>query len=141
MCSASGSRASRVYMGGLPERGALGARRGDGLADTIGGGASGDIVDLEDGLEGESCFEVGAEGWVDGLEFCEREVFQLAVFLETNLDGFADLLVRQAEGHALANEVGGGGPGIEEAGFGGLFHARKLELDATREGGGHGQDG
>src|SRR6266478_2167700 len=70
MCSASGSKASRVYMGRPPERGGLGTRGGDGLAD----------------------------------------------------------------------EIGGGSPGVEKARFRGLFHAREIELDAASEACGHGEN-
>src|SRR5882724_7102984 len=103
MCSASGSRASRVYMDGLPECGGFGACGSNGLADAIWGGSAGDVVNFKHGLEGEGGLEIRAKGGIDALEFGEGQIFQLAVSLQAELDRFADLFVRKPEWDALTD--------------------------------------
>ncbi len=67
-----------------------------------------------DGVE-----EVFGEVWRELLEIGERDGIQFDAFFEAETDGVADDLVGLAEGDAFVGEVGGGGHGVEIAGFGG----------------------
>ena len=57
------------------------------------------------------------------LQIGEGECVELEVLFEAEADGVADDLVGFAEGDAFVGEVGGGGHGVEVAGFGGGLHA------------------
>src|ERR1700761_7839794 len=60
-------------------------------------------------------------------------MLQLAICFEAEADGVADVLVGLAEGDALVGEIGGGGHGVEVAGFGGGLHAVVAELKGIGE--------
>src|SRR5271154_2275657 len=67
-------------------------------------------------------------------------MLELAIRFEAETNGVADMLVRFAERDAFVREVGGGGHGVEVAGFGGGLHAVVAELEGCGEGGEDAED-
>src|SRR5215471_4755511 len=128
ICSASGSMASRVRMSRLLPQGNALFSDGDCLLDAIGRGSANDVVNSENGFKLQTGMKVIAGQWSKLTDLIEREVGEFAVIFDAELDGFADLLMSDAEWHTAFHEIGGGGPGIHEPGFGGGLHALEVKL-------------
>ena len=111
-----------------------GCGRRRGLRGRGAGGAAGDVVAVERGFERDGGEEVFAEL---GLRACaaRRVVDALSsrFVVEAEADGVADDLVGFAEGDALVGEIGGGGHGVEVAGFGGALHTLEAEVEGAGE--------
>ncbi len=97
-------------------------------------GAAENVVAVERGLERDGREEILVELLAELAQLVEREIVELATFVEAVANDVADLLVRGAEGHALVDEVGGGGHGVEEAGLRGGEHAVVAEMERAGEG-------
>src|SRR3954471_5581395 len=128
MRSASGSTASRVCMGLLVDGTEFLARRGQCFANAFWRGATGNIMDGEDIFEFHKIVKIIAEVRIDIPQLLKREILQLALIVECQSYGFADLLMRNSKRHALVREISGRRKGIHVAGRSGLLHSLHIEL-------------
>ena len=86
-------------------------------------------------LEGAGAEEAGVHMRAELLEVGEGHVVQFDAAFEGEADGAADVLMREPEGDALVDEVGGGSHGVEIAVGGGVRHAVGLEGERGGKGG------
>src|SRR5512141_2975578 len=105
MRSASGSKASRVCMGLLPDRAESRPRNGDCLFHARWRCAAGDIVDREHVLQTHKLVEVFCKMRIELLQLRQLKIVEFAPFIECQPDGLSDDFVRNAEWHTLAHKI------------------------------------
>ena len=82
---------------------------------SVGGCSSVDIVHGQHRGEREIWKNIFVYCRADGAPFVEREIFERAIFFDTEAHGFANLLVSESTGNAATYEIGGSGPGIHKS--------------------------
>src|SRR3954468_17722802 len=135
MRSASGRTASRVCMGLLMNGTEFLARRGQCFANAFWRSATGNIMDGENIFEFHKIVKIIAEVRIDIPQLLKREVLQLALVVERQSYGFADLLMRNSKRHALAREISGCRKSIHVAGRSSFLHSLNIEFDCAHPSG------
>src|SRR6266545_660772 len=117
MRSASGSKASRVCMGLLVDRTEFLANNNNRIAHTRGSCAARHIVDRQYVVECHEPKEIVCEMGIEFLQLREPQFLQLALLVERQSHGLPYQLMSNAEGYALADQIGGRGKRVHVAGF------------------------
>ncbi len=77
--------------------------------------------------------EIGFKCGVKRPQLFERQILKLTIFLQTELHGFADSLVRQPRRNTALHQIRGRSPGIGESRLRRLLHPRMIEFNSLHK--------